>query len=119
MHSGKEMMSNLIFAILLKYILGISTIFEVKNEAMKMKVILYPVFLILVLCSNHACSQKPNDTLPGNPADTSLSFSPGNTRPIADTVATIIHPVIKSYSSVVNGLLSSNKIVNTKDPAVF
>jgi hypothetical protein len=29
MHSGKEMMLNLIFAILLKYILDISTIFEV------------------------------------------------------------------------------------------
>ena len=64
-------------------------------------------------------SQKPDDTLPGNSMDTSLSFSADSTKPKADTVATIIHPVIKSYSSVVNGLLSSNKFINVKEPAVF
>jgi hypothetical protein len=86
---------------------------------MKMKVTWYPVLFILILFSNHACSQKPNDTLPDNLMDTSLSFSADSTKPEADTVATTIHPEIKSYSSVVNGLLSSNKFINAKEPAVF
>jgi hypothetical protein len=85
----------------------------------KMKIIGYPVLFILVLSSNRLYSQKLNDTLPGNSVDTSLSFSTAGARPRADTTVMIIRPGIRSYSSVVNGILSSNKFVNVKEPAVF
>jgi hypothetical protein len=88
-------------------------------SAMKVKGTLYPVFIIMILFSNHALSQKMDDTLPGNTMDTSFSFSADSTKPKADTVVTILQPVLKSYSSVVNGLLSSNKFINAKEPAVF
>ena len=77
----------------------------------------FPVLLILILFSNHAGSQKLNDTLRSNSMD-ALSVSEDSTFKTG-TEATIIHPVLKSYSSVVNGLLSSNKFINVKEPAVF
>jgi Domain of unknown function (DUF4271) len=96
---------------------------------MKMKVTLYlPVLLILVLFSISAASQVRADTLPGNSSGTSLSFSGDSTNPkkanstsykAADSMAPIVHPVIKSYSQVVNRLLSSGKFINVKEPAVF
>jgi Domain of unknown function (DUF4271) len=88
--------------------------------AMKMKVTLnFPALLALILFSSHAGSQKLNDTLPRNSIDTSLPFSADTAKPNADTTTAILHPVIKSYRSVVNGLLSSNKFINLKEPAVF
>ena len=84
-----------------------------------MKIIVTLFLLILVLFGNHAWSQKPDDTLPGSSPDSSLSFSAGSTKLKRDTVSTIVIPAVKSYSSVVNGLLSSNKFINIKEPAVF
>jgi len=84
---------------------------------MKVVVTFYTVLLVLVLFSNFACSQKLRDTLPGISEDGSLSA--GSTRPEGDTVSAIIFPPAKSYNSIVNGLLTSNKFINTKEPAVF
>jgi hypothetical protein len=85
----------------------------------KMKITLnFPVLLILILFSNHAGSQKLSDTLRRNSTDT-LSVSEDSAEFKTGTEATIIHPVLKSYNSVVNGLLSSNKFINVKEPAVL
>ena len=87
---------------------------------MKMKLTLYlPVLLILILFSNHAISQKPDDTLRSNPKDTLLSSAADIVKHRAEPAAAIIRPVVKSYSSVINGLLSSNKFINVKESAVF
>jgi hypothetical protein len=85
---------------------------------MKMKVTVYPVLLILILCSNHTSSQDPGDTLRNNLTDTS-PVSADSAKLKADPLAAGIHPAVKSYGSVVNELLSSNKFINVKEPAVF
>ena len=85
---------------------------------MKMKLTVYPVLLILILFSNRASSQELGDTLRNNLTDT-LPVSGDSAKLRADTLSAGIHPAVKSYSSVVNELLSSNKFINVKEPAVF
>ena len=83
-----------------------------------MKLTAYPVLLILILFSNRTSSQEPGDTLRNNLTDTiPVSFDSAKLK--ADTLAAGTHPAIKSYGSVVNELLSSNKFINVKEPAVF
>lgn len=82
-----------------------------------MNVKFYTVISILVLFSNLAGSQKLTDSL-GNSTDSLRKIRPDTTLK-ADTVAVAMRPLIKSYNSVVNGLLSSNKFININQPAVF
>jgi len=85
---------------------------------MKMKLTAYPVLLILILFSNRTSSQEAGDTLRNNLTDT-LPVSADSAKLKADTLAAGNHPAVKSYGSVVNELLSSNKFINVKEPAVF
>src|ERR1035437_10374454 len=85
-----------------------------------MKAILnFSILLILVLFNTFAYSQQPADTLQHKTIDTSLSEFADTSKLKADTLKTIFHPEIKSYRSVVNELLSSNKFINVKEPAVI
>ncbi|MEO8766265.1 MAG: DUF4271 domain-containing protein [Ginsengibacter sp.] len=81
-----------------------------------MKVIVY--LPLLFLLGNRADSQRRNDSLGSNSYDTSLSLSADSARRPAYS-GTVVLPLIRSYSTVVNGLLSSNKFINVKEPAVF
>ena len=83
-----------------------------------MKLTVYPILLILILFSNRTSSQEPGDTTRNNLTDT-LPASADSAKLKADTLAAGIHPAVKSYGSVVNELLSSNKFINVKEPAVF
>jgi len=83
-----------------------------------MKLTAYPVLLILILFSNRTSSQEAGDTLRNNLTDT-LPVSADSAKLKADTLAAGNHPAVKSYGSVVNELLSSNKFINVKEPAVF
>jgi hypothetical protein len=84
---------------------------------MKIKARLYPFFLFLILLSIAASSQKLNDTVKNNLRDTLLIS--GDAKARADSVAATIHPEVKSYHSVLNDLLSTNKYVNVKDSPVY
>jgi hypothetical protein len=85
---------------------------------MKIQVRLYPFFLFLILLCNAASSQRLNDTLKNNLKGT-LAISADTAKARTDTVAAVIHPLVKSYSSVLNGLLATNKYINVKDPPVY
>ena len=82
-----------------------------------MKLTAYPVLLILILFSNSTSSQEAGDTVRNNLTDT-LPVSADSAKLKADTLAAGNHPAVKSYGSVVNELLSSNKFINVKGPAV-
>lgn len=103
----------------------------------------FSILLLLVLFSACAYSQQTVDTLQYKKTDTSqhkktdtsqykrrdtsqhkkrdASFSvvADTAKLKAGTGATIFHPAIKSYHSVVDGLLSSNKFINVKEPGLF
>lgn len=103
----------------------------------------FSILLLLILFSACAYSQQPVDTLQDNKTDTlqykktdtlqhkkrdTSQYKKRDTSPSvisdtaklkADTGALIFHSAIKSYHSVVDGLLSSNKFINVKEPAVF
>lgn len=123
-----------------KYILAISTIFDF----LKMKTTRYfSILLLLILFSACVYSQQTVDTLQYNKTDTlhykqtdSLQYKRSDTslykkkkaslfvvadtaKLKADTSTTIFHPAIKSYQSVVDGLLSSNRFINVKEPGIF
>src|SRR6476659_2900620 len=90
-----------------------------KASVMKLKITLnFQLLLILIIAGSHAGSQKLNDTLLRRTVNVSLSLSADTAKPGGDSMAAILHPV-KSYASVVNGLLHSNKFINVKDPPVF
>jgi Domain of unknown function (DUF4271) len=74
--------------------------------------------LILIFLSNHSVAQTLTDTLPNRSTDTLVSLSADSGK-LKAIVATGIHPILKSYNSVVSQLLSSNKFINVKGPAVF
>lgn len=78
----------------------------------------FTIFLILIMFSTCVYAQQAADTLQKNKIDTSVSATADTSTKNADTISTIFHPVVKSYHSVVDELLSSNKFINIKDPAV-
>src|ERR1700709_1484576 len=78
-----------------------------------------PVLLILALFGHCAGAQTLTDTLAGNSNDTSLTASGYTIKARADTTAVMAPAIIKSYSTVVNALLSSNKFINVKEAAVY
>jgi Domain of unknown function (DUF4271) len=138
-------MLNLIYAMLLKYILVISTIFEVLK--LKMTRYFFITLLLIFFCAPvHA--QQQSDSLKQDRTDTSVASLTDTPRLInklpkaivrhviksdttaiitltdtsglhKDSLKTIILPPIKSYHSVVDSLLSSAKFINVKEPAVY
>jgi hypothetical protein len=85
-----------------------------------MKTTLYlSILLLLILFSACGYSQQTADTLQHNTTETSLAAFADTSKLKADTGTTVFHPAIKSYRSVVDRLLSSNKFINVKEPAVF
>ncbi len=78
----------------------------------------FPGILLLIFLSNHANSQALTDTLQNNLTDTLHSLSADSAK-LKAAIASGTHTVVKSYSSVINRLLLSNKFMNVKEPAVF
>lgn len=91
-----------------KYILGISTIFEV----LKIKMIRYFIttFLLIFFCGQ-MFAQQHADSLKISHTDASKI----NT----DSLKAMALPLIKSYSSFVDSLLLAGKFINAKDPATY
>lgn len=87
---------------------------------MKIKGNLYFIcMLILIFASNRALSQVLTDTLRNKSMDTLRSFSADSVTLKAGAVAPGFYPVTKSYNSIINRLLLSNRFINVKEPAVF
>ena len=127
---------------LLKYILAISTIFEVLK--IKMTRYFITTFLLLFFCSC-LLAQQPSDSLKQHRTDTPVItltdtsglnidspnavahrvIKPDTTGIIlkdtlnTDSIKAIAHPVIKSYHSFVDSLLVSGKFINVKEPAIY
>ncbi len=78
----------------------------------------FPIFIILVLFSTGACSQQQNDSLFLHSFDSSLSTFNDSSKLSIDTLV-IKLPKIKTYRSVVEELLSSNKFINVKESPVY
>src|SRR6185312_13122444 len=135
------MILNLIFAMLPKYILGISTIFEV----LKIKMTRYfLITFLLIFFGTSLYAQQGNDSLKPHRTDTpvktisdtsgvklpklvrqkirpdtsimALADSSGKT---IDSVAMINQPILKSYHSIVDSLLLANKFINAKESAIY
>jgi hypothetical protein len=75
--------------------------------------------LLLLFISISAYAQNPADAPKSKTVDTISSFKGDSTIMIHDSAGVEIKPVLKSYFFVVDSLLSSNKFINTKDPAFF
>lgn len=129
---------------LLKYILGISTIFEVLN--MKMKRYCITIFLLIFFCTS-SYAQQQSDSLrqqrsdtPGiTVADTSRlnidspkavshriikPYASGiiltdTTRSNTDSLKAIAPSFTKSYHAFVDSLLSAGKFMNVKEPPIY
>ena len=127
-----------------KYILGISTIFEVLK--IKMTRYFITTFLLIFFCS-YLYGQQQSDSLKQDRKDTSgitLTDTPrlnidspkavrhsviksdaskisltDTSRLNIDSLKTVTHPVVKSYQSVVDSLLSSDKFINVKEPVIY
>ena len=85
-----------------------------------MKINRYFVTSLLVLfVSISAFSQLPADASPGKTVDTISGLKKDSASMIHDSPGVVTKPVMKSYFSIVDSLLSSNKFINTKDPAFF
>ena len=128
-----------------KYILVISTIFEV----LKIKMIRYFIAAFLfIFFGTCLYAQQVQDSLKQYQTDTSAKKFPDtsklNNKPpkpkvahhiarpdtsivaVADTsklnidsLTRVVYPVLKSYHSVVDSLLLSGKFINAKEPAVY
>ena len=75
--------------------------------------------LLLLFIGISVCAQLPSDTSKGKTADTSSVLLKDSAGMVHNSPGVVVKPVLKSYFSVVDSLLSSNKLINTKDPAVF
>jgi hypothetical protein len=128
-----------------KFILGISTIFEVLK--IKMTRYFITTFLLFFFCAClHAQQQTDSirqyrkdtqgNTLTGTSGvnthsrkkamgrsvikpDTAAITLTDSSRLNIDSLKAIAHPVIKSYHSVIDSLLSSGKFINVKDAPVY
>src|SRR6185503_1669991 len=126
-----------------KYILAISTIFEL----LKIKMTRYfPITLLLIFFGTCLYAQQVQDSLKPFKPDTSVKAIPDtsgfNKKPpkvvhhkirpdtalIAltdtsrlhvDSLNAVIQPVVKSYYSVVDSLLLAGKFINVKEPATY
>ncbi len=76
------------------------------------------IFLILTSFCIAAYSQRHADSSQLSPY-TSNAVTGDTAALRSDTTAQHIQPPMKSYRSVVNGLLLSNQFINVKEPAVF
>ncbi len=125
-----------------KYILVISTIFEVLK--LKMTRHFFIIFLFIFLCTS-LYAQQGQDSLKlhridtsvktvtdvsGNKKlpevvhhkirpDTSITALAYTSKVNIDSVAIVTQPVLKSYHSVVDSLLLANKFINVKESATY
>lgn len=77
------------------------------------------IFLMLISFSSVTYSQGHADSLPQLPFDTSIAINADTAALKVDSSSQLILPPVKSYNSVVNGLLLSNKFINVREPAIF
>ena len=80
---------------------------------------LVSVILLLYFYCSPAYSQLSPDSLKHKITDSSSILFKDSANRNVDSLRLVNHPVMKSYFSVVDSLLSSNRLVNVKSPAVF
>ena len=126
-----------------KYILAISTIFEVLKMKMTRH---FLITFLLVFFGTCLYAQQDQDSLKPHrtdtsvktiidtsglnkkppkvvhhkiKADTALIVLTDTSRLNVDSLNVVIHPVVKSYRSVVDSLLLAGKFINVKEPATY
>ncbi len=76
------------------------------------------LLLLMIVVCNFGYSQQHLDSLQNRINDSSAVLNLDTSKIKSDTVAAIIHPVIKSYKSIVDSLLSVNQYINGEDTPV-
>ncbi len=128
---------------LLKYILVISTIFELLKIKMKRR---FLITFLFVFFGTYLYAQQDQDSLKPHRTDslvkiisdssgvnkklykvaqhkirpdTSIMALIDTSKASIDSVAIVTKPVLKSYHSIVDSLLLANKFINAKEPATY
>lgn len=84
-----------------------------------MKTIKYSgLLLVMIVVCNCGYSQEHFNALQNKVPDSSAILPSDTSKIKTDTIATIIHPAIKSYKSIVDSLLSVNQYINGEDTPV-
>ncbi len=116
----------MIFVILPKYILAISTIFDGMMIAKVKWMIRYRRLLIIIaffFCSAATSAQSGTDTLISKADSSVLNIKDSGKTTIdtinVDTVKMAIQSKVKSFQSTINDLLITNKFINVKDAPVY
>ena len=84
-----------------------------------MKIRIKSIIIFLLLYSNCVFSQLPRDTTYALKKDSSLSTIAGTSVAKIDSSLATSQLKIKSYHSIINDLLSSNKFINIKDAPFY
>lgn len=92
---------------------------NMKSFGMKLKTIGYFFGLCIQVFFTVNVYSQQKDSLKPHSSDSLVSISRDSAKTTSDTLAAIPLPKIKTYHSIEDSLLSSNKFINVKDSPVF